>query len=71
MKNKLSHEHNIEHNRSKMRVLQHSIIGKIKPNSLVHIIPCTHANLVIKIIKSYINCDRTCVYLKSENFVIK
>ena len=35
IKHKLSHEHNIEHNRSKMRVLQHSIIGKIKPNSVV------------------------------------
>ena len=53
IKHKLSHEHNIEHNKSKIRVLQHSIIGKIEPyNSLV----LRYANLVIKIIKLYINC---------------
>ena len=53
IKHKLSHEHNIEHNRPKMRVVQHSIIGNIEPyNSLV----ARYANLVIKIIKLYMNC---------------
>ena len=31
IKYKFSHEYNIEHNRSRMRVLQHSIIGKNEP----------------------------------------
>ena len=40
-------------NRSKMRVLQHSIIGKIEPlNRLM----TRYANLVIKIIKLCMNC---------------
>ena len=64
IKNMLSHEHNIEHNK---RVLQHSIIGKIKPNSLVPIIPCTYADLVIKIIKLYINCGIIVVLIYWHN----
>ena len=52
MKHKLSNEHNIEHNRSKMRVLQHTIIGKIQPYCLVP----NYAKLVFRIIILYINC---------------
>ena len=53
MKYKFSHEHNIEHSRSKMRALQHSIIGiKLNHNSFVP----NYGNLVIKIIKFYMNC---------------
>ena len=64
IKHKLSHEHNIKHNRSKMRVLQHSIIGKIEPyNSLVPI----YANLVIKTIKLYMNCDITAILMGIAN----
>ena len=53
MIHKFSYEHNTEHNRSKIRILHPKIIGKIhvEPNYWVY------ANLVIKIIKSYANCD--------------
>ena len=47
---KFSYEHNIEHSRSKLRALNPEIIGKI------HLQP-NDANLVIKIIKSYTNCN--------------
>ena len=44
MMHKFSYEHNIEHNRSKIRALQPKIID----------LEANHANLVIK---SYTNCD--------------
>ena len=49
MMHKFSYEHNIEHNRSKIRALYPKIIGKIY-------LELNYANLVIKIIKSYTNC---------------
>ena len=46
----MMHKFSYEHNRSIIRALHHKIIGKyyLKPN---------YINLVIKIIKSYTNCD--------------
>ena len=54
MKQKLSNEHNIEHNRSKMRVLQHTIIGK--PTIQSYCLVPNYAKLVFKIII----CDQAC-----------
>ena len=63
-KPKLSHENN----RSKMRVLQHSIIGIIEPyNSPDSMVP-RYANVVIKILKLYMNCGMTAMIMAGSYY---